>query len=361
MRLAQLDGVVENAEEAVEQRELRQHGQAAAVHVDALLLVERHDLGVHLGLLGVVHLQIRIALFDGVDLGLNAHHLERRLHHHEAQRDERDVEDGREQDDGPAPTVGTGADGVANKAQGEIKRFGDVSQPTAELDERMQRGTVGFAVGPSRVDKREDLRGLGAGKQTQAGIAAGVADGEADHIDGSFLAVRIAGIGGQVDGVVQRDDRGAIRRIGQECGGKVKIHYGRVLIRRVQRVIAADLGGGLYVIPVIDRPGKEGGSGHLPAQHGGLMELLHVAQAGGPFNEGAHGHAIALHLGFDADHVARIKAEGFHGIDAVGRVFKSNRRRRKEQAGGRGLRAAVAHLVKRVVQLRGERRLIGEE
>jgi hypothetical protein len=164
-----------------------------------------------------------------------------------------------------------------------------------------------------------------------------------------------------MEAFLQRNDRGMIRYGGQERGSKVKIHNGRVLVRPFQRVIAADFGGGLHVIAVIDRPRKEGGSGHLPAQHGGLMQLLHVAQAGWPFNEGAQGRAIARHFRFHVDHVARIKAEGFHGIDAAGRVFKSNRRGRKEQSGGRGLRGAVAHLVECAVQLGGEPRLIGEE
>ena len=244
------------------------------------------------------------------------------------------IEDGRKQDDGPAPAVRAGADEVAQETQRVIKRLGDDSQPTAELNERFEPGTVGFAVSAGGVDRLEELGGLGAGKQAQAGIAAGVADGKADHVDGSFLAVRVAGVGGQLDGVVQGNDRAAVGDLGQERGGKVKIHDGRVLVRRFQRVIVAHLGGGQHVIPVADRPGEEGGCGHLPAQHGSLMELLHVAQAGGPLHQRAHGRAIALDLGFDVDDVAGAEAEGFDGIDAVGRVVESNGCRRKQLARG---------------------------
>ena len=70
MGLAQLDGVDQHAIVGEEQGHLDEHGQATAVHVDALVLVERHHLGVHLGPLGVGRLEILVAILDGLDLGL---------------------------------------------------------------------------------------------------------------------------------------------------------------------------------------------------------------------------------------------------------------------------------------------------
>ena len=90
------------------------------------------------------------------------------------------------QDDGPAPAVRAGADEVAQEAQCVIKGLGDDSQPTAELNERFEPGTVGFAVGTDGVDRLEKLGRFGTGEQAQAGIAAGVADGKADHVDWKF-------------------------------------------------------------------------------------------------------------------------------------------------------------------------------
>ena len=68
------------------------------------------------------------------------------------------------------------------------------------------------------------------------------------------------------------------------------------------------------------------------------MELLHVAQAGGPLHQRAHGRAIALDLGFNVDDVARVEAEGLYGVDAVGRVVECDCGR--AQADGRWLKVA---------------------
>ena len=81
----------------------------------------------------------------------------------------------------------------------------------AELDQRLERRAGRLAVGAGGVDGREHVGRLGPGKQAQARIAAGVAHGQTDHVGGRLLAVRIAQVAGQVDGVVQRDDGGARR------------------------------------------------------------------------------------------------------------------------------------------------------
>jgi hypothetical protein len=111
-------------------------------------------------------------------------------------------------------------------------------------------------------------------------------------------------------------------------------------------------------LPSIDQAKKEG---VRTARQHRLLELFHVAQAGGPLDQRADRRAVALDLGLDGDDVARVEAEGLHHIDAVGRVVKGDRGGRKHAAGGRGLRARDRDLVERLIQLRGERRLVGEE
>ena len=90
-------------------------------------------------------------------------------------------------------------------------------------------------------------------------------------------------------------------------------------------------------------------------------ELLHIAQACRPLHQRAHRRAIALHFGIDADHIAGIEAEGLHHIQPIGGVVEGERVGRQHQAGRRRLRAGDGDLIERLVQLRGQSRLIGKE
>ena len=247
-----------------------------------------------------------------------------------------------------------------DKAQDEVEGLGDEGEP-AEIDERIERRPVRFAVRARGVNGLEQIGRLGAGEKAQMRGAAGVANGEAEYVYGRLLAVRIAGIAGKIDCVVQGDDGGAIGRRGQEGRGEVLIHDGGVLIRLIEGVVAADFGRGLRIRFAVDGPGKEGWSPRLRRHHARLLQLLHVAQAGGPLDQRAQRSAIARHLGFDVDDIAGIEAEGLDGVDAVGRVVECNRGGRKDEAGGRGLRAVVVHLIQRIIKFGGERRLVGEE
>ena len=81
----------------------------------------------------------------------------------------------------------------------------------------------------------------------------------------------------------------------------------------------------------------------------------------GHCDQRADRYAVALDCGLDGDHVAGIEAERLHHVESVGGVVVSERAGSQHLAGGRGLRALHRYLVQRLVQLGGERRLIGKE
>ena len=236
-----------------------------------------------------------VALLEGLDLGLNAHHLQRRLHHHEAGGQHHQVEDDGDDDDGPAPVVDPGAKLVAQEAQGQVERLGDDGKP-AKLDERIEGLAGGLAVRADGMDGVEHVHLFGPGVKAQAGRSAGVAHRDSQHIVGPLLAARIAQHAGDFQGVVQRHYSGALRSVGQERGREVQIDDPCVLVRQIQSGVAAHLlrcdGVGL----AFQGPGKLAGSGYLrPGQRRG-KELFHVTQAGRPGHQRSHRSAVALHL-----------------------------------------------------------------
>ena len=105
VRVAQLDDLGEHGEEGEEQGQLDEHRDAAAEHVHSVVLLELHDLHVHLVALGVVDLVLLVLLLDGVHLGLDALHLEAGLHGLDAQREQKHVDAEGEKDDGPSPVA----------------------------------------------------------------------------------------------------------------------------------------------------------------------------------------------------------------------------------------------------------------
>ena len=109
---------------------------------------------------------------------------------------------------------------VVEVAQGQVEGLGDDGEPS-ELGERLQRGSGGLAVGAGGADGLEHIGFFRPGEEAHAARAAIVAHGQANHIGGPFLAVGIAGVAGQFDGVVQRDHGEARGRVRQECGGKI--------------------------------------------------------------------------------------------------------------------------------------------
>ena len=349
MGLAQLDGILQDAEVGEKQRNLRQHGQAAAVHIHPFGLVEGHHLGVHLGPFGVGRLEVGVALLEGLDLGLNAHHLQRGLHRHEARGQHQQVEDGGGDDDRPAPVVDAGTKLVVQKAQGQVERLGD-HRPPAELDERLERGPGGLAVGSGRVNGLEHGRLLGPGKEAQAGHAAGVAHGQAEHVGGLLLAVGVGGVARQLDRVVQRDHGRARGRAGQKGRGKVEVGDRRVVIRLVERGAVADLLGLDRVVLAVQRPGK--------LAVGKVHRLGLVAESARPGQQGAHRKAVALNLDLGRHHVACVEAEGLHHVQAVGGVAEAHRAGSLKNARGRG-GAGDGDLIEGRIQLLGQIRLVG--
>ena len=183
---------------------------------------------------------------------------------------------------------------------------------------------VWLAVGAGGVDGRQHIGGLGAGKEAQAGVAAGVAHGQAEHVGRRLLAVGVAQVAGQVDGVVQRDHGGAIGRVGQKGRGKVEIGDGRVLSMagRAWRCRSPWRRPCESCLPSIDQAKQGAEVRTCDAHHRRRQELFHVAQAGGPCDQRAHRRAVALDLGLDGDHVAGVEAEGLHHVEAIGRVVE---------------------------------------
>ena len=129
----------------------------------------------------------------------------------------------------------------------------------------------------------------------------------------------------------------------------------------VERVVAAHLGGGLRILLAVERPREVGRRGHL---------RLHRWSAcwSSSMSPRPAGHSTRARTGspfaspwFRRSPHSWSRSGGLHDIDAVGRVMKGNGGGSQDEAGGRGLRTGDGHLVKRLVQLCGERRLIGKE
>ncbi len=117
-------------------------------------------------------------------------------------------------------------------------------------------GPSGLPSGPMAWIVFEHVQLLGAGIEAQAGVAAGVAHGQSEHMRRLLLAVGIAQVAGQVDGVMQRDHRGVAGIVRQEGRSEVEVGDSRVLVRLVERGVAAHLGGGQRVLLAVDGPGN---------------------------------------------------------------------------------------------------------
>ncbi len=149
---------------------------------------------------------------------------------------------------------------------------------------------------------------------------------------GLLLAVGVAQVAGQVDGVVQRDHRGAFGGIGQKRRGKVEIGDSRVVVGLVECGVAARPSWRSVesCLPSRDQASCDGGIVLRVATTGRNSSMS--PEPGGPVHQGAHRRAVALDLGLDVDHVARIEAEGLHHIEAVGGVVKGERAGRLKDA-----------------------------
>ena len=116
-RAAQLDRDRQHRVEREQHRQRQQHRHAAARRVDAALLVERHHLGVHLLPRRIGHLQLRVAILDRLDLGLDLLHLPHRDDALVAQREHRQVDEDRQQDDRPAVVADVAVDPLQRAQQ----------------------------------------------------------------------------------------------------------------------------------------------------------------------------------------------------------------------------------------------------
>src|SRR5271168_4910683 len=152
MGLAKLDDRAQHGEEGKEQRHLDQRGDAAAKHVDAVILLQLHDLDVHLVALGIGRFVLLVTFFDGVHLGLNALHLETALHGLDAERKNGEIDEDGEKDDGPTPGSRPTDDGGVDELEGEEEIFADGAEE-AEVEQRLERnGVAGSVDGAEYVD-----------------------------------------------------------------------------------------------------------------------------------------------------------------------------------------------------------------
>ncbi len=181
MGLAQFHDLGKHVEEGDDQRKREKAGDASAEHIDAIVLLQLHDLGVHLVALGIGDFVLLVALFDGVHLGLDALHLQRAFHGCDTEGQGEEIDEDGEDDDGPAPGAApAGEHVVVDEVQGEEEGFAD-DAPEAELKYGLERD---FGIGG--VDAFEDIDQLGADEDAGLGGAAGVADGGAEdgHLQG---------------------------------------------------------------------------------------------------------------------------------------------------------------------------------
>ena len=144
----QLDGGRQQCVERQEDGECQQDRNAPAGRIDAVLAIQRHQLGVHLLLGRVGALELGVALLDRFGLGLNLLHLAHRDDALVVEREQRQVDEDREDEDRPAVVTDVPVDPV----QGTEQRDDDDGEH-AEVD--------GLRDVPVDRGKRVELLGTG--------------------------------------------------------------------------------------------------------------------------------------------------------------------------------------------------------
>src|SRR2546428_8588818 len=124
--MAKLNGLGQVNKKPVEKRDLQGHGQTAADRVDAVFLIQLHNLLVHALLARIVELILFIPVLDTFHQRRDPLHLLRRLNALEFQREHRQIDDNRQQDDSPTVVMGPM---VVNVAHGEEERLRDEAEP----------------------------------------------------------------------------------------------------------------------------------------------------------------------------------------------------------------------------------------
>jgi hypothetical protein len=157
---------------AKQQRHLDQRRDAAAEHIHAVILLQLHDLGVHVVALGVGHLQVLVLRLDRVHLRLNALHLQTRLHGLDAQRQDDQVDQHRQPDDVPAPV---GRDMLVDRPQRQEEVLADEAEE-AEVQQRLER-----QLGVGGVDVPQHIDSLRPGKDVRLRVAGEIAQRGAQH------------------------------------------------------------------------------------------------------------------------------------------------------------------------------------
>src|SRR5436305_1805776 len=98
------------------------------------------------------------------------------------------------------------------------------------------------------MDAGQDVHLLRACIEAQIRMSAGIADRDTQHVRWFLFAVRIRGIGRNVNSMMERNHGGSLRHIGEEGGGEIEIRRSRVVVTALERGVVADLACGLSVL-----------------------------------------------------------------------------------------------------------------
>src|SRR6185295_2610682 len=134
--VTQLDGNREHFVKRDEEWDLDQHWQTAAHGIGAVLLVEAHHLFVLLLLARVAHADALVLFVDRGDLRLQRLHLLHRLQVRKLQREQKNIDEDRDNHDGPSVIV---YPLIVDVVQRKKQRFGQEREP-AEIHDVDQLG-----------------------------------------------------------------------------------------------------------------------------------------------------------------------------------------------------------------------------
>ena len=191
---------------------------------------------------------------------------------------------------------------VAQEAQREVKRLGD-DGPPAELDQRLERRAVGFAVGADGVDRADSTSvALGPAKRRSRVSPLVSPTARPSTSAGFFWLLGSLRSLGRSMVLCSVTTVARVGRVGQEGRGKIEIGDGRVVVwlRRAWRCRSPCRRPVESCLPSSDQANCERRCAPATAVERRGQELLHVAQAGGPLDQRAHRRAVALDLGLDS-------------------------------------------------------------
>ena len=328
--LAQLDHLGHHGEEGEQQRELHQGRDAAAEHAHAVLLLQVHDLGVHLRHLRISGLGVLVLCLDRVDLRLNPLHFDHALHALQAQRHEKDVDEDREDDDRPSPRVVAWSrvrrsDPRVHRLQTDEEILRNRS-PEAEVEQRFQRVAV------DRLHTLQQLQVFRSDEDPRLRVAGEITDCCSQHRKLNILACRLAFGAEQVvhvELVVQRHEVRALRVVRQNGRREVLVAHSAEVEWPVQRCSAGNLlRSNVLVLAVLHRVDRRIRRIRVPLSCARDGEIAHPRRPG---EQRPHRGAVFQHLRIGVNKVVLTEGEGLGDIEPVSCIVERQRRGRGER------------------------------